>query len=57
MDEFTCELNSFGARFAVRIGYITPSYTLTGCQNNRLVDLYISEGANTRVLQEVSETV
>jgi hypothetical protein len=29
IDEFTRELNSFGARFAVRIGYITPSHTLT----------------------------
>ncbi|KAF7341135.1 Ankyrin repeat protein [Mycena venus] len=41
LDKFTRELNSFGARFA----------------NNRLVDLYINQGANTRVLQEVLETV
>ncbi|KAF7341232.1 p-loop containing nucleoside triphosphate hydrolase [Mycena venus] len=41
MAEFTRELNSFGARFA----------------NNRLVDLYINQGTNARVLQEVSETV
>ncbi|KAJ7020640.1 hypothetical protein C8F04DRAFT_1274856 [Mycena alexandri] len=41
MYEFTRELNSFGARFA----------------NNRLVDLYINQGTNTGVLQEVSENV
>ncbi|KAF7341271.1 Pfs domain-containing protein [Mycena venus] len=38
MDEFTRELNSFGARFA----------------NNRLVDLYINQGTDARMLQEVS---
>ncbi|KAJ7302542.1 hypothetical protein DFH08DRAFT_905173 [Mycena albidolilacea] len=41
MDKLTRKLGSFGARFA----------------NNRLVDLYINQAANTQVLQEVSETV